>query len=42
MKKVDFGIGTLTSKTWPNAYFAGLGLFTLKTAWGSARQSRSG
>jgi len=41
-KKSHFGIGTLVSKTWPNAYFAGLGLFTLKTAWASARQSRSG
>ena len=41
-KKVHFGIGTLISKTWPNAYFADLGLFTLKTAWASARQSRSG
>jgi hypothetical protein len=30
------------SKTWPNAYFADLGLFTLKTAWASARLSRSG
>ena len=41
-KKSHFGIGTLISKTWPNAYFADLGLFTLKTAWASARQSRSG
>jgi RNA-directed DNA polymerase len=24
---------------WPNAYFAGLGLFSLKTAYGLARQS---
>jgi RNA-directed DNA polymerase len=41
-KKSHFGIGTLISKTWPNAYFADLGLFTLKTAGASARQSRSG
>ena len=41
-KKSHFGIGTLISKTWPNAYFADLGLFTLKTAWASARQSQSG
>ena len=25
---------------WPNAYFADLGLFTLKTAWETARHSR--
>jgi len=41
-KKSHFGIGTLISKTWPNAYFADLGLFTLKMAWASARQPRSG
>jgi RNA-directed DNA polymerase len=30
----------LSNMRWPNAYFADLGLFTMTTAWESARQSR--
>ena len=39
-KKSHIGFGTLVHKTWPNAYFADLGLFALKAAWITARQSR--
>ena len=39
-KKSHIGFGTLIHKTWPNAYFANAGLFALKPAWQSARQSR--
>ena len=39
-KKRHIGFGTLIHKTWPNAYFANLGLFALKAAWDTARQSR--
>ena len=39
-KKRHIGFGTLIHKTWPNAYFATLGLFALQAAWHSARQSR--
>ena len=38
--KRHIGFGTLIHKTWPNAYFANLGLFALKAAWDTARQSR--
>ena len=39
-KKRHIGFGTLIHKTWPNAFFANAGLFALKPAWQSARQSR--
>jgi len=39
-KKRHTGFGTLIHKTWPNAYFARLGLFAMNTAWQSARRSR--
>ena len=39
-KKRHIGFGTLIHKTWPNAYFAKLGLFALQAAWVSARQPR--
>ena len=39
-KKRHIGFGTLIHKTWPNAYFAKLGLFALQAAWVTARQSR--
>ena len=39
-KKRHIGFGTLIHKTWPNAYFARLGLFALQAAWVTARQSR--
>ena len=39
-KKRYIGFGTLIHKTWPNAYFARLGLFALQAARVTARQSR--
>ena len=36
------GVGNCRAdhQRWPNAYFANAGLFTLHTAWQTARQSR--
>ncbi len=39
-KKRHIGFGTLIQKTWPNAYFAKLGLFALQAVSVTARQSR--
>lgn len=41
-KRPGFGRCYADHRRWPNAYFAAAGLFTMTTAWQSARQSRCG
>ncbi len=41
-KRPGFGKTKEDHRRWPNAYFANLGLFTMKEAWEQASQSRCG